>query len=95
MSWPGETGLGMDTSTTAHIVIGGCIGEAVVPVMIGAMMEVSEEGGLRQTGAGRLIAHDIYDDLFTTGNRCWSFTIFIIGITWCLGGCAGCHGRAG
>lgn len=42
MSWPGESGLGMDTGTTANIVIGGCIGEALVPVFIGLAMEVSQ-----------------------------------------------------
>jgi hypothetical protein len=41
MSWPGESGLGMDTGTTAHIVIGGCIGESLVPIIIGFGMQVS------------------------------------------------------
>lgn len=36
MSWPGEAGFSMDTSTTATLVIGGCVGEAVVPLIIGA-----------------------------------------------------------
>lgn len=36
MSWPGEAGFSMDTTTTATLVIGGCVGEAVVPLIIGA-----------------------------------------------------------
>lgn len=35
MSWPGEAGFSMDTTTTATLVIGGCVGEAVVPLIIG------------------------------------------------------------
>lgn len=35
MSWPGEAGFSMDTATTATLVIGGCVGEAVVPLIIG------------------------------------------------------------
>lgn len=38
MSWPGEAGFSMDTTTTATLVIGGCVGEAVVPLIIGARM---------------------------------------------------------
>jgi len=39
MSWPGEAGFALDTASTAHLVVGGCVGEAAVPLVIGGMMQ--------------------------------------------------------
>ena len=40
MSWPGEAGFALDTASTAHLVVGGCVGEAAVPLVIGGMMQL-------------------------------------------------------
>lgn len=40
MSWPGEAGFSMDTATTATLVIGGCVGEAVVPLVFGELTRI-------------------------------------------------------
>jgi hypothetical protein len=40
MTWPAEAGFGLDTAATAHLVIGGCVGEATMPVLIGAAMHI-------------------------------------------------------
>lgn len=40
MTWPAEAGFGLDAAATTHLVIGGCIGEATMPVLIGAGMHV-------------------------------------------------------
>ena len=40
MTWPAEAGFGLDAAATAHLVIGGCIGEATMPVLIGAGVHV-------------------------------------------------------
>ena len=40
MSWPGEAGFALDTASTAHLVVGGCVGEAAMPLVIGGMMQI-------------------------------------------------------
>lgn len=40
MSWPGEAGFALDTASTAQLVVGGCVGEAAVPLVIGGMMQL-------------------------------------------------------
>lgn len=40
MSWPGEAGFALDTASTAQLVIGGCLGEAAVPLVLGGMMQL-------------------------------------------------------
>jgi len=38
MSWPTDLGLHLDNAATTTLVIGGCCGEALVPVIVGALM---------------------------------------------------------
>jgi hypothetical protein len=40
MSWPTQAGFHLDSHSTTHLVIGGCIGESVVPAIFGALMSV-------------------------------------------------------
>jgi hypothetical protein len=40
MAWPASAGLLLDPKSTTHLVIGGCVGEALVPVVIGELMRV-------------------------------------------------------
>lgn len=42
MAWPASAGLLLDPKSTTHLVIGGCVGEALVPVVIGELMRVRQ-----------------------------------------------------
>lgn len=49
MTWPAEASFGLDTAATAHLVIGGCVGEATMPVLVGAAMHIMGPRALPST----------------------------------------------
>lgn len=55
MAWPASAGLLLDPKSTTHLVIGGCVGEALVPVVIGELMRVRQE----QTDTSHAHTYDI------------------------------------